>query len=440
MMHHMRPLRPRTFAGLLVACALAGCSGSGSSNRDETYHPSVPTSSTPSTSPGRVTTPAETTPAEPSPATAPERGTDLATLDGSDPVDVVGGPQGFSVVVTVTDVASSSVTTYDPAGNELTTIGDGDLDGSCGADDVVVPGRGRLIIAKLGHHTPAQGIKPAHSSIELKAFDANTGQMVWSVKNPRGGGSCSEGDFGATSDGRYGLWAPRGPHPLVVNLKTGEGRVDDKAIVTVGPYVADLKSSNVDQPSATDYTITDAGSGDRLGSIHNIHLDGEPVAVPRSLVPDHGGGPPPAGLSSDGKVLFAFDQDPPLVRGNSDRLLALSLPSGKLVWKTPGTFQPYIYGNGHHEELIGLDERLRAVDDHTGAERWHIHDGQVCAVTDSEMLLAVHHQLAVIDMGTGKQLDYDDSDSVCPDHILDGGVSWSGSDDGQVTVTQLLNP
>jgi hypothetical protein len=87
---------------------------------------------------------------------------------------------------------------------------------------------------------------------------------------------------------------------------------------------------------------------------------------------------------------------------------------------------------------------LVGYNDQTGAKVWQLPSSAVCGVTNSQMLLFVNSDLAVIDLKTGKQLSYVPfGGDQCPTVLPYGLTVSSGGVDGGgqvVTVTQTLQP
>jgi hypothetical protein len=427
---------------LVASVALAGCGGddgpkktSAVSNRDRAYKPPATTATTPHPEP---------------PAEAPSRGTDLTTLDGSDPVGVVSSGRGFSVVKTYDEASDSSVTTYDVAGNELATVGEGNIIGACGVADVVVPGRGRLVIGEIVHRKPAEGLKGPRSSLSLKAFDARTGDLVWNKLIARSSDDlgCSNDNedgvlagFGATANGRFALFNGSGD-AYVIDLRTGSKRSDPNADVVLGNFIARVKGPHVDQASATFYRLADPATGKVVGTLRGPHLEGYPVSF--TPTPDDEAD---LAISSDAGRLF-FHPGDQLRRDNKEVFEALSLPGSSSAWRSRAVFEPYIVGAGGGVVLVSSersgepDPRIHAYDDKTGKELWSVLAGdKTCGVTNSQLMISVHEQLSVIDLHSGKQVDYDDSQSECPAKILPGGIGLVNQDSSnELTVTQLLDP
>jgi outer membrane protein assembly factor BamB len=120
---------------------------------------------------------------------------------------------------------------------------------------------------------------------------------------------------------------------------------------------------------------------------------------------------------------------------------AYSLPDKRVLWKSAGLLRLLADGG----ELVvtsdanGKTNQLVAFDDKTGSRPWSVPGGEVCGITATQMLLAVNGQLAVIDLGSGKQVSYttntSTSGSDCP-MILPGGIEVESGGN----VRQVLTP
>ena len=90
-------------------------------------------------------------------------------------------------------------------------------------------------------------------------------------------------------------------------------------------------------------------------------------------------------------------------------IAAYNLPSGDMAWRSPPLpgwqMAPVATGGGTviasdgGDNLVGLDEE-------TGQQRWNLPYGEVCGVTDTQFMLFVNSQLAVIDIKSGAQVSY----------------------------------
>jgi len=394
-------------------------------------------------------------------AAAPANGTVLTSFSGDGRLNVISGGHGFSIVDSLYDLGSqqdqSTVTAYDAAGDKLGELAAGSLTGECGAADVAVPGKGRLILGYLVTDTPAQGIKPATSSTAMLAWDATTGAELWSTPLPSDSDpQCQAYDgnldgFAATVDGRWGVIQGG-----VIGLADGTFRSDPKALGIISDYVIETSNTAWGDDSPT-YYVTDPATGAKLGRILNDgtangtvsgHQDGHiSFGDSKDLAPQH-----QAGITAAGRQLFAdpaFDGSAP-----GPHIFAYALPSMKVLWESSKSFDPSIEGEGGGILVMSLNDCVPGdvscvvgVDDRTGRRLWKLPVGGICAVTTSQMLMKINGQYAVIDVKTGQQLSYADAHSDdCPS-LLPGGIEM-GTDASygepgstqNITVIQVLQP
>jgi hypothetical protein len=111
-----------------------------------------------------------------------------------------------------------------------------------------------------------------------------------------------------------------------------------------------------------------------------------------------------------------------------------TLPGMSRSWQTSSE-DFTVLGDGGGVSIYGATDGVVGLDDKTGSRLWAVPAGDVCAVTDSQMLLHVGNQLAVIDMHTGKQVSFSDGDN-CPT-MVPGGVEVQNAN-RVLTLTQLL--
>ena len=206
-------------------------------------------SATPAPPPGAAPTAA---------ATAPAGGATLLSTTVSGQAHVVTSGHGFAIVTVVPPVSGSnespraSVTTYNAAGQQLGKVAGGDLMGECGAADVDIPGHGSAVLTEVITTHPAEGIKPASSSLMLDAWNATTAQPMWStvMSTTETEPTChsSNGElenFASTQDGRWGVYGSSDPNSggaEVVNLETGKLSSGVRAEGVLGNFVVALKS------------------------------------------------------------------------------------------------------------------------------------------------------------------------------------------------------
>ncbi len=409
---------------------------------------------------------------------APAVGTRLASVKGAGRLNVVTNGNGFDIVGSLLNASGqadeSSVTSYDAAGNRLTQLRAGALTGECGAADVVVPGRGRLIVGFLVTNTPAEGIRPASASTQIKAWNAQTGAPVWSSKLFAGDPECKayEGslwNFDNTLDGRWGIALEGETGGQVIDLVSGAVRPDSRAVGMIGSYVADATNPTWGRDSPY-YLLVAPGTGAVVGRIHNDGTAGGRVSGHRPgtvvferteggaemapswlFLTNSKGSSPRSGTTSTGAALIAIPNQESVP---SQRIYAYTLPSMNVAWQTTEPYPPYIAGDGGGTLVVnghickqGESTCLLGYDDRTGKRLWQLPAAEVCDLTSSQMLAQVNGDFAVINLKTGKQMSYFNANGAeCPT-ILPGGIGvehGAGVNDPtqpqEITVTQELSP
>jgi hypothetical protein len=348
------------------------------------------------------------------------------------------GGLGFSIV---DEGESPTVTSYDVAGGEIGEARGG-FDDDCGIVDVAVSGGERLVLTQLRTEEPAEGVKPARYSLELSAWNAESDVEEWSSTLVRPG----EDDFGCsapaiTSDRRWALVSLGAREPLVVDLRTGQTREQKDGYGTLGKFIITTRADAVDVPDPV-FAITDPATGRRLGALKGVGFDEEGQIAPTGgLFPNGGGGTPVPGITSDGERLIAL---PGEAQGNDQEIVGYSLPEAKPLWRTRKTYSPTPIGDGggtfvfYEDDGSDPDPRVKGLDDRTGKYKWSLPNGEVCAITNREMLVGVNGQLAVIDIATGKQLSFDDTESDCP-VAYPGGIAVE-HEGLETRVVQILHP
>jgi hypothetical protein len=348
----------------------------------------------------------------------------------------------------------SKVTTFTASGRRLAEIGSGALTGECGADYVRVPGVGPVVLTELITTHPAEGIKPLTSSIALDAWNGETGTRLWSltiVADRTEPLSCEPSEaklesFANTYDGRWGVYAPGGEADLLIDLASGAVRRGAHVDGVLGDYTVIDPAPEEASGNHAGYTITAPATGAVLG-----HLNGVEVGTGLELAtnwpvptqnPNENSGPV-AGLSTDGQRLISVPSE------NHEQVIAYSLPSGRAIWHGPS--QASVWGDGGGVVIISEPEahQLVALNDKTGHREWSIpiqeEPQRPCAITSSQLLLAVHEQLAVIDLKTGKQVSYSaDSEGQCPD-VIPGGLEIEPTTEApgegrELVLKQILTP
>lgn len=449
---------------VLLSSLIAGCGGGSDQSSSTSTTSSSVTSETPPEAASNEADPGP--PPEPTPAVAPEPGTKLAYVELPGRVNVIANNQGegFSIVDSVTDLGSeedeSTVTTYDVAGNELARIPSGSLTGECGAADVTVPGLGRVLITEQAGYTETQGIEQTEYPPVLKAWNAETGELLWPVAMRAEAGEeweeagCVAFDgqlegFSATFDGRWGLFGDTDPAfggARVIHLATGQVQPGVHAEGVIGSYpIAVPRDINV----GGRYEALDPSSGQVLGSTV-LHADfyqqqEQLTMAARGALKFDGGGASPTAVSSDGERLIVVDEP----EYGDPQTVAYSLPSFDTAWKRPPGSQVAVVGEGGGVVVESRYDQAKqttifvGVNDATGKPQWSLPAGEICGMTESQMLLAVNGQLATIDLKTGEQISYEEEGSCST--ILPGGITAyvEGGEVGEMTglsVVQALRP
>jgi outer membrane protein assembly factor BamB len=447
---------------LLVCVGLTGCGGSSGSPSTSTARNTTAAKPPPQEEPEEPVAEAAPEP-EPErlPPGAPEPGSTLTYFEGSGRVNLISDGEGFSIVDSLTDLGTetdeSTITTYDVAGRQLTVIPSGTFAGECGAADLKVPGLGRVIITEVEPYIETAGIEQTEYPTVLKAWNAHTGELLWSVPiRPEGDeeseaeGNCGAYDghlqgFSATDDGRWGLYGST-YSARVIDLVTGqvETRVRAEGVLGNYPIVAADEEQGI-------YQAIDPETGEVLGS-HQLNVDfyqqQEQLSMAaRGALYSDGSGSSPAAISTDGDRLIVVEES-----GEEEvaRTIAYSLPSFEVAWTRPANQEDFLAGEGGNLVFEVAREggeegelKLVALNDQTGEPVWSVPDGEVCGVTESQLLLSVNGQRATIDLATGEQVSYEE-EAECPS-VLPGGIGLS-SEGGEIlegtelTVLQLLEP
>lgn len=398
-------------------------------------------------------------PGNPGTAVAPKPGTFLEYFRGDGRVNAIpGGGYGFAVVQSLVNLSGgsnrSTVVSYDAEGYPLNRLPAGSFEGECGAADIMTPSGRRLVITAVETNDPARGIEPATYSLALRANDVvDNGREVWrTVVIPRtegSGYSCEAYDgllqhFSATRDGHWGVWYANRDFPghFVIDLETGAARADDEAKGTIGNYIARWGISE-DDP----LQLTDPGTGTAVGSYRRggatgaipfyYGVDTAPTGV---FETDSAGQSAPAGTSSDATILFGWP--------NEETFAVYELPSNTPLWRVPHAVghNDYMWGAGGGVLLALQDcpddkskHCLTGFGDRSGQALWNVPSGEVCAVTDSQLMLLINSQFATIDLHSGEQVAYVTADrDTCP-QMLPRGIRVRREPDG-LSMTQELTP
>ena len=441
----------RTLAVVLalgVAAFLGGCGGGSGPN---------PVTSEASTERTQAEVPPEPKPPSVN-AQAPEPWTELVSVNDPGRVNVITSGNGFSIIDSVEslnpDRDESNLTTYNALGEELTEIPSGDLAGECGAADVVVPGVGRMIITEIEGHTRTEGINQTEYPSVLKAWSAETGEAIWSSPMRYGQGAewqepgCGAYDgyldgFSATFDGRWGLFGgTEYGGARVIDLRTGEVQPGLHAEGVLGDYPIMVPESPYGPQR---YKAIDPSDGRVLGTLTtdaDFYQQQEQLSMAaRGELEWDGSGASPTAMSTDGDRLILVEEP----EDGEPHTVAYTLPDFHVAWRRPPGNSVSLAGEGGGiviESMSGTPG-LVGVNDRTGEQEWTLPGGEICGMTDSQMVLAVNGQLATIDLKTGEQISYEEEES-CP-AILPGGIATylEGGEIGEMTgltVAQALEP
>ena len=444
--------------------AVTGCGSSGSR-----------TSPSAAGAPGATASSVPTSAPSPSRA-APSAGASLARVSGPGRVNVVANVQGqgFDVVDSVLDDNyddASTLRAYAADGTPLAELPAGSFTGECGTADVI-NSQGRLLITEQIKTIPAQGITPATHSLALTAWNATSGDKVWTdtpVSSSTDTMSCGAFDgnlqnFSATLDGKWGVlrWPlPNSDVDDVIDLTSGKLYPRANLQGTLGNYVVTgvYHAPYGDDPNHA--TLTLPGSWRKLGTFtigsgapDEVPLDEPGIFAPTGQLANQGYSTPPVmQVSPEGTELIGID-------GNISDEIPLSvnayaLPSTRLLWsvKTPQYDTDTLEAINASVVVIGREKNngdgtttLIALDIKTGATVWktNIGDGALCDLTSRQVLVNTNDQLATLSALTGKQLSYqndpyqdDTGEDSCPGTVANGitGVGYANSQ-----VTQLLEP
>jgi len=397
-------------------------------------------------------------------------------VSGPGRVNVIANVQGrgFDVVDSVLGdnyEDESTLRVYDADGTSLMELPAGSFTGECGAADVI-NSRGRLLITEQIKTVPAQGINPATHSLVLTAWNATSGDKVWTVtpiSSSTDTMSCGafDGnlqDFSATLDGKWGVlqW-PQSKSDLedAIDLTSGKLYPRSDLLGTLGNYVV---TGTYHTPVGGDpniATLTLPGSWRKLGTFKtglaepgDVPLDEPAIFAPTGELANRGYSTPPVmETSPEGTELIGIvgspsDEIPPTVS-------AYALPSARLLWsvRTPQYDTDTMEAVNASVVVIGRQTNngdgtttLIALDVRTGATVWttNVGDGALCDLTSSQVLVSTNNQLATLNALTGKQLSYENDpyqddlgEDSCPSTV-DNGITGLGYANSQ--VTQILDP
>ena len=218
----------------------------------------------------------------PSPSrVVPSAGANLASVSGPGRVNVIANVQGrgFNVVDSVLGDNyddESTLRAYAADGTPLAELPAGSFTGECGTADVI-NSQGRLLITEQIKTVQAQGINPATHSLVLTAWNATSGNKVWTatpISSSTDTMSCGAFDgnlqnFSATLDGKLGVlqWPqPKSDVDDVIDLTSGKLYPRANLQGTLGNYVVTgvYHTPYGDDPNHA--TLTLPGSWRKLGT------------------------------------------------------------------------------------------------------------------------------------------------------------------------------
>lgn len=448
-------------------CEGGGQTSAANSSPDDSQASSV----TPSNS--AVSTPGST-------ASAPAPGTTLASVQGDGRINVISNPQGqgFTVVDSLSsgDQDESFLQAYDAAGNPLAKVPEGSITGECGAADVI-NARGRLLIAEKLNHQDAQGIQPASDTLTLTAYDATSGNQIWTTtldSSDQNGIDCGAYDgylgsqasgaptFTATFDGRWGVYQPDDrydlSHSIAIDLTTGKTYPKPNLYGALGNWVTIAnKATEDDYPVSLTLTTPDRWSALGTLTLGNGMLEKLPgpddleLATSGAQFPtDNVYNPTAAAITPDGKTLIGYQER---------ATVAYSLPTMKKLWSTGAAGSV----DGINDTIAVLTQdngdggtSLIALNTQSGAKVWQQNiksKASVCALTTTQMVILVNGQLAFLNTNDGHQTSYQAANTqdnsgqpICPGLLAGGvsGLSLNNYDNtganNNYTVTQLATP
>jgi PQQ-like domain len=448
---------------VVFGLAIAGC---GSSTPQAPVQARKTHSAGPSAAPTQASSPSDV---------APSAGASLASVSGEGRVNVIANlqGQGFDVVDSLLDGNNdeSTVQAYGPGGTSLAKLPPGSLTGECGAADVV-NSQGRLLITEQITTVPAAGINPATNSLVLTAWNATSGNKVWTatpISSTTDDLSCTAFDgnlqnFSVTFDGKWGVleWSLTNSNVSdAVDLTNGKLYPRANLQGTLGNYVVMGTDHTYFTGEPNIATMTVPGAWPKLGRFKlgtddpgDVPLDPGEFVPTGQLANENYSNPPVMEATPDGTELIGIVGNASY--GIASMVTAYALPSGQLLWslKTPRYDTDTLEGVNGSVAIIGRVQNnngddsttLMALDVKTGQVAWktNIGGGTLCDLTSSQILVSANAQLATLSAATGQQLSYKNNpyqdptgSQDCPVTVGDGitGVGYTGNQ-----VTQLLDP
>jgi hypothetical protein len=318
----------------------------------------------------------------------------------------------------------------------VATVPASELTSNCGASEVLTP-VGYVVVTEKYTENPQQGLTPASYSETAAGWNPVTGARLWShaivpaANYDFGCGTQSPthevGDMRATADGHWGAFLSVGASSqTVIDLASGKAYQhtgNSDVVGVIGNYVATEAANPSGQHDPATLTLVEPGSWKPLGYAKSMGLGRYDVLDDMlSAIP----GLAPAGMVHQ-KTAGAFGDaaiTPPGgdtlivndVVGTTDPVKAFTLPAFKLLW-TNTAGNSVVGGNasvvltepGDGGSLSGLSMA-------TGQTVWTIRsaDASACDISPHQVDVDVHGQTAVLDLATGKQLSYRNSDCQAP--------------------------
>jgi PQQ-like domain len=447
---------------VVFGLAIAGCGASAShapSAAGKTHSGAPSAAPTPASSPSDV---------------APSAGASLTSVSGEGRVNVIANlqGQGFDVVDSLLNGNSddSTVQAYDAGGASLAKLPAGSLTGECGAADVI-NSQGRLLITEQITTVPAAGINPATNSLVLTAWNATSGNKVWTatpISSTTDDLSCTAFDgnlqnFSVTFDGKWGVLEWPLSNSTVsdaVDLTNGKLYPRSNLQGTLGNYVVMGTDHTYFTGEPNIATLTIPGGWPKLGRFKlgtddpgDVPLDPGEFVPTGQLANQNYSNPPVMEGTPDGTELIGIVGN--VSYGITSTVDAYALPSGQLLWslKTPQFDTDTLEAVNGSVAIIGRAQNngdgsttLIALDVKTGTVAWktNIGGGALCDLTSSQVLVNANAQLATLSAATGQQLSYANNpyqdptgSPTCPVTVGDGitGVGYTNNQ-----VTQLLDP
>lgn len=252
--------------------------------------------------------------------------------------------------------------------------------------------------------TAAQGIVNATSTYTLEGFDALTGEQLWSDDKFMGCGSGddveSPGGWYVTTDGKYLAAEEKFNQFTVISVADGS-----KTLVNCPGSTADGVAGNYILCAAPN----DASDQTTPNYVYQPGVAHYVARIPASVWLE-------ADRAVD-DVVFSTDND------------AYSLATGKLLYHSQIDFDTGASGSLIHapDQVMQYDygyttsDSLESYDAHTGKHLWMVNNiDAYCGATAGKAYVEANDALAILDVATGKQIDYENGVD-CPS-IVDNAL------------------